>query len=165
MGSLQLGIVRVLALLGLGHDNAADVLGELRQKALIRCIVGVDTANAGLLVGLWLWILALFCEADIQSWCARAGLTEQDVQDSIARRAAARAAKDYAASDAEREFLAGKGILIMDMPTGTVWRPGVQELVPAEAQKEAHFDNRARGAIGVGVYLCQHKNMDVACRG
>ena len=58
----------------------------------------------------------------------RANLSEQDIQDSIARRAAARAAKDYAASDAEREFLASKGILIMDGPTGTQWRPGVQEI-------------------------------------
>lgn len=59
----------------------------------------------------------------------RANLSEQDIEDSIARRAAARAAKDYAASDAEREFLARKGILIMDGPTGTQWRPGVQDAV------------------------------------
>jgi cysteinyl-tRNA synthetase len=61
----------------------------------------------------------------------RADLSEQDVEESIARRAAARAAGDYAAADAERAFLAGKGILIMDGPSGTVWRPGSPEAAVA----------------------------------
>ncbi|BDA41580.1 Cysteine-tRNA ligase [Coccomyxa sp. Obi] len=58
----------------------------------------------------------------------RAGLREEDVQSSIKRRADARAAKDYASADAERAFLAERGIMIMDGPEGTQWRPGVPGL-------------------------------------
>ena len=67
----------------------------------------------------------------------RAGLSEQDVQDSIARRATARSAKDYAAADAERQFLAGKGILIMDGLSGTEWRPGLPEATARAASVSA----------------------------
>ena len=34
---LQLGIEQVLAVLGLGADNPATVLAELRERALVRC--------------------------------------------------------------------------------------------------------------------------------
>ncbi len=53
-------------------------------------------------------------------------MTEEAVEESIARRADARAGKDYAAADRERAYLAERGILIMDGPQGTQWRPGVQ---------------------------------------
>lgn len=46
----------------------------------------------------------------------RSGLSEAEVQAAIEERAAARAAKDYAASDAVRTRLEAVGILIMDMP-------------------------------------------------
>lgn len=36
MALLQLGIEQVLALLGLGADSPADVLVELRERALVR---------------------------------------------------------------------------------------------------------------------------------
>jgi cysteinyl-tRNA synthetase len=52
------------------------------------------------------------------------------VEDAISRRAAARAAKDFAAADAVRLELEGAGVLIMDTPQGTTWRPGV---LPAAA--------------------------------
>jgi cysteinyl-tRNA synthetase len=52
-------------------------------------------------------------------------VTEKDIEESIVRRAAARAAKDYAAADRERTLLAERGILIMDGPQGSQWRPGV----------------------------------------
>ena len=52
---------------------------------------------------------------------------EQDVELSIERRAVARAAKDYASADKERAFLAQRGIMIMDGPQGTLWRPGVPQ--------------------------------------
>ena len=57
----------------------------------------------------------------------RAGLTENDISDSIERRAAARAAKDYGAADNERALLAERGILLMDGPQGSTWRPGVPQ--------------------------------------
>ena len=58
---------------------------------------------------------------------ARAGLTAAQVEERIAARAAARAAKDFAAADAVRQELAALGISIMDAPTGTTWRPGLRE--------------------------------------
>lgn len=36
----------------------------------------------------------------------------------------ARAAKDFARSDAIRVDLAAKGVLLLDTPEGTSWRPG-----------------------------------------
>lgn len=55
----------------------------------------------------------------------RAELSEEDVAADIAERAAARAAKDFAAADAVRLRLAERGVLLMDTPGGTAWRPGV----------------------------------------
>lgn len=49
------------------------------------------------------------------------------VEECIAARAAARAAKDFAAADAVRVELAGKGIMLMDTPQGTTWRPGLPD--------------------------------------
>jgi cysteinyl-tRNA synthetase len=54
----------------------------------------------------------------------RAGLGEEQVAAAIDERAAARAAKDFAAADAVRTRLEAVGVLIMDTPTGTTWRPG-----------------------------------------
>lgn len=64
----------------------------------------------------------------------RAGLTEQQVDESIADRDGARKAKDFAAGDTIREHLAAKGILLMDGPQGTDWRPGPR-LDVAEASR------------------------------
>lgn len=54
----------------------------------------------------------------------RACMTEEEVTGRIEERATARKAKDFAAADKIRLELAGKGILIMDLPAGTTWRPG-----------------------------------------
>ena len=121
MAVLQHGIEQSMALLGLGADSPATVLVQLCERALVRCAAALQELLLGATSERWhvesVWGLC------------RANLSEQDIEDSIARRAAARAAKDFAASDAEREFLASKGILIMDGPTGTQWRPGVQDAV------------------------------------
>ncbi len=47
------------------------------------------------------------------------------MEERIAARAEARAAKDFAAADAVRQELAAVGINIMDSPQGTTWRPGL----------------------------------------
>ena len=118
IAALRHGIRRVLDLLGLGADSSALVLDEMRKRALVRYSRGRGTK-----------CMALGAPAHPRLHTVlpprRADLTEQDVEESIARRAAARAAGDYAAADAERAFLSGKGILIMDGPSGTVWRPGL----------------------------------------
>ncbi|KAG2482286.1 hypothetical protein HYH03_018771 [Edaphochlamys debaryana] len=54
----------------------------------------------------------------------RLGLTEEAVQAAIRERAEARAAKDFARSDAIRLDLDSKGVLLLDTPQGTTWRPG-----------------------------------------
>lgn len=54
----------------------------------------------------------------------RADIGEDQIAAAIEERAAARAAKDYAAADAVRLRLEASGILIMDTPQGTSWKPG-----------------------------------------
>lgn len=49
------------------------------------------------------------------------------VEERIATRAAARVAKDFAAADGVRQELAQLGIMLMDTPQGTTWRPGLPE--------------------------------------
>ncbi len=49
------------------------------------------------------------------------GMTEAAIEDAIARRNQARADKDWAAADAIRDELAGKGIGLKDGPQGTGW--------------------------------------------
>lgn len=57
----------------------------------------------------------------------RAQLTESDIVQAIADRAAARADKNYARADELREEFAQKGINFQDSPQGTTWRPSTQE--------------------------------------
>ena len=49
---------------------------------------------------------------------------DTDVAELVARRDAARAAKDYAGSDRIRDELLSRGIVLEDTPKGTVWRRG-----------------------------------------
>lgn len=58
--------------------------------------------------------------------CAGCVVVSQ-VAERIAARAAARQAQDFAAADAVRKELAAKGIMLMDSPQGTTWRPGLAE--------------------------------------
>jgi cysteinyl-tRNA synthetase len=55
----------------------------------------------------------------------RAGMTEADVAQAIEQRAALRKAKDYDAADRLREEIEAKGVLFMDGPDGTTWKPGL----------------------------------------
>eukprot|EP00879_Flechtneria_rotunda_P011859 GHRR01012388.1.p1 GENE.GHRR01012388.1~~GHRR01012388.1.p1 ORF type:complete len:312 (+),score=111.78 GHRR01012388.1:250-1185(+) len=57
----------------------------------------------------------------------RSGLTQDQVDERMAARAAARQAKDFAAADAVRLELAAKGIMLMDTAQGTTWRPGLPQ--------------------------------------
>ena len=53
----------------------------------------------------------------------RQGLTEEDLADKIAARAAARAQRDWARADAVRDELLALRVQLMDTPAGTDWRP------------------------------------------
>lgn len=49
------------------------------------------------------------------------GITETEINAAISERKEARAAKDFARSDAVRDRLAAKGIELRDSPSGTIW--------------------------------------------
>ncbi len=51
------------------------------------------------------------------------GLDAAKVEELVARRTAARAAKDFAAADAQRQELLALGVEIKDTPAGTTWKP------------------------------------------
>jgi cysteinyl-tRNA synthetase len=53
---------------------------------------------------------------------ARLGLREEDIEQQIADRVAARAARDFARADALRDEIQGRGVELMDSPDGTTWR-------------------------------------------
>lgn len=53
---------------------------------------------------------------------ARLEIPREKVDELVAARVAARAAKDWAGADAIRGELAGHGIEVMDTPAGTVWK-------------------------------------------
>ncbi|CAI5516251.1 unnamed protein product [Closterium sp. Naga37s-1] len=53
----------------------------------------------------------------------RAGMSAEQVQGMLEQRDEARKAKDFAQSDAIRDELALVGIMLMDTPAGTAWRP------------------------------------------
>lgn len=79
-------------------------------------LIGIDVANPASLIQ-ELRELAL----------VRAGLTEEAIQNAIVARADARNAKDFERADAIRQDFSKKGVNFQDLPTGTVWRPTLQE--------------------------------------
>jgi cysteinyl-tRNA synthetase len=66
----------------------------------------------------------------------RSGLTEAEVAAAIEERAVARAAKDFEAADAVRKRLEALGVMIMDTPKGTEWRPGPRLHIAEEDPRE-----------------------------
>jgi cysteinyl-tRNA synthetase len=60
-------------------------------------------------------------EQDPEAWL-RGGLDPAAIDDLVARRIAARKAKDFAEADRIRAELAAQGILLEDGPGGTTWR-------------------------------------------
>lgn len=71
----------------------------------------------------------------------RSGLSESEVAAAIEERAAARAAKDFEAADGVRKRLEAVGVMIMDTPLGTTWKPGprlhIAEDDPRDNEKTA----------------------------
>ncbi|GFR48110.1 hypothetical protein Agub_g9934 [Astrephomene gubernaculifera] len=107
LAELHVALGRVMALLGLGAE------GEQQQQAEeAEGLAGEAAALERLL------------EELRASALVRLGLTAGEVADAIRRREQARLARDFAAADAIRVELAGRGVLLLDTPQGTAWRPG-----------------------------------------
>ena len=99
-------------------EDALDRVGMPRDEEAR----GDDSADASILSSLR--ALAL----------RRAGLTEADVEDAVAKREAARAAKDFETSDSIRDELKRAGVALMDgaAGAGTDWRPCAVEAGESE---------------------------------
>ncbi len=83
-----------------------------------------SAARAGLLQGLagLLGLLGRAPEAFLQGSTDAAGLTDAQIEERIAARAAAKKARDFATADRVREELAAQGVLLEDSAAGTTWR-------------------------------------------
>ena len=96
----------------------------LRNKEGIRALLARFTA----LAGVWSEVLGVFgrepsefLEELRDTRAGRAGIDVNKVMELMAERAEARAAKDFARSDATRDALAAMGIEVRDTPSGAVW--------------------------------------------
>lgn len=95
------------------RDIAMQLEGEPRRRAAARL------RSAGALMGIF------SCEPAAWFKWTPAGLSDlsdADIEARLRERAAARKAKDFAASDRIRDELAAAGILIEDGPAGAAWR-------------------------------------------
>jgi len=82
---------------------------RLRAVAAMDAVLGLGLGTIG--------------RADLRLRPKDAVLNEADVEEALERRKAARAAKDFATSDAIRDELAGKGVEVMDGdPLGWEWK-------------------------------------------
>jgi hypothetical protein len=133
------------------------VLVELRQLALKRCGLAVVVGCCCLLscrhqfgkMPLFKSHLVTRTAQDGLNACSaclchRADIGEDQIAAAIEERAAARAAKDYAAADAVRLRLEASGILIMDTPQGTSWKPGPRLHVAQEENASGSTAQRTR---------------------
>jgi cysteinyl-tRNA synthetase len=119
----------VLADLAKGANELCDLAIKKKKDPVVgktAPFVASRLAQAMSLVGARLGLL----EADPEAYVARTrdkrlaqrGVSAEAIEAKIAERVAARAAKDFARSDALRDELAALGIEISDSPTGTTWR-------------------------------------------
>jgi len=94
-----------------------DALGVKKVGADIKLMV---VKNMDAVLGLNLFGLT---REDLRIRPAGAEITEDEIEDALARRKAARADKDFATSDAIRDELAAKGVDVMDGdPLGWEWK-------------------------------------------
>ncbi|MDW8443179.1 MAG: cysteine--tRNA ligase [Acetobacteraceae bacterium] len=108
------------------HAVLAALLDDLNTPAALaamhgladRALAGEREAGAGLRAAADLMGLLPRTAA---AWF-RGGIDSAEIEAAIARRLAARRARDFATADAIRAELAAKGIVLEDTPVGTTWR-------------------------------------------
>ncbi len=97
---------------------------SLRNKDGIRDLLARFDALAGTwsdTLGVFGAEPAVFLEELRDTRAERSGIDVEKVMKLMAERAEARAARDFARSDATRDALAGMGIEVRDTPSGAVW--------------------------------------------
>jgi cysteinyl-tRNA synthetase len=102
-----------------GTPEAMAVLFELASEVNRHR----DETLCGLLraLGGVLGLLQQDPQAYLQAGGATGALSEADVAEQIAARAAAKAAKNFAEADRIRQALLAQGIVLKDGPAGTTW--------------------------------------------
>jgi cysteinyl-tRNA synthetase len=88
-----------------GSPDAASLGGELRNLASVLGLLQDDPE-------------------DFLKGGGSGDLTDQEIDDMLAQRAAARKNRDFARADRIRDELQERGIILEDTPQGTVWRRG-----------------------------------------
>ncbi|MGD8430197.1 MAG: cysteine--tRNA ligase [Ectothiorhodospiraceae bacterium] len=88
-----------------GSPDAASLGGELRNLASVLGLLQDDPE-------------------DFLKGGGSGDLTDQEIDDMLAQRAAARKDRDFARADRIRDELQERGIILEDTPQGTVWRRG-----------------------------------------
>ncbi|XP_058109801.1 cysteine--tRNA ligase, chloroplastic/mitochondrial-like isoform X2 [Magnolia sinica] len=99
---------------------------QLQQQLLIQSLVALEKEVKFILNILGLLASSSYSELLQQlkdKALGRAGLTEDQVLQQIEERTLARNEKDWGKSDQIRKALSLKGIGLMDVPEGTIWRP------------------------------------------
>ena len=111
-GALSQDLNTAEALLWLETLTTLKVIDPVRKYAAIRKMDGVLGLD-----------LATIARADLRIRPRAATITEAEIEAQLARRKEARAAKDFATSDAIRDELTAQGVEVMDGdPLGWEWR-------------------------------------------
>jgi cysteinyl-tRNA synthetase len=113
-----------------------DLVREMNRLLDVDDVAGAaevrrDLAAAGAVLGIAEQRAEEFLEVERKRALVTAGRTAGEVEQAIAGRAAARAAKDWQRADAIRVELLRAGIALEDGAGGTTWRPASWGLEPA----------------------------------
>jgi cysteinyl-tRNA synthetase len=104
----------------LALSRLAEIAGDARKATgtTERARLKAELVGAGRALGL--------LQQDPAAWFSRGSVAGDDarIEDLVARRNAAKKAKDFALADALRQQLADEGILLEDTPQGVRWRRG-----------------------------------------
>jgi cysteinyl-tRNA synthetase len=101
-------------------DEGKGIDKQLRRRTLAR--LATDLRAVGAAIGILAQEPAAYLRARRDRQVAKRGLDVAKVEQLLADRAAARAAKDWTRADAVRNELTALGVELLDTPQGTDWR-------------------------------------------